>query len=180
MKADYLQLWNLFKSSLLEALKETNTDEFDKGWSTSPQRTLFYFDTLLPKVAKKMNLKYELETFFRVDITFYKEAGQTSKIPIVYIESENDVRTTEGEVIKLCRLNAPLKIIMVVNDWNDSSKKIISEGFWEYIIEDFKDESLLTGYFAFIIGERNNGLKFYSYVYNELAEIIEDKLLVEI
>ena len=180
MHFDNLQLWTSFKTSLLDSIKETAISDFEKAWISRTDRTLFYFDSLLPKIANKMNLEFAKETFFRVDGTFYKKGGQTSKVPIIFLESENDVRTSEGEVIKLCLLNAPLKVLMICNDWNETSKKIISEGYWEYIIEDFKDESLLTGYFAFIIAEWNENLKFYSYVYNEKAEIIEDELMITI
>lgn len=180
MKIDYAQLWDSFKNALVGSIKETDINVFEKGWSSSSERTLFYFDSLLPKVADKLNLKFEKEMRFRVDGTFYKIAGQTSRVPVIVLESENDVRTSEDEVIKLCSLNAPLKILMTCCDWNSDSKKIIREGYWEYIIEDFSDESSLTGYFAFIIGEWNETLKFYTHVYNENAELIEDELLIEI
>ena len=180
MQLDYLKLWTSFRTSLINSINETEINDFEKAWVSRTERTLCYFDSLLPKIAGKMNLEFEKEMYFRVDGTFYKTGGQKIKVPIIFLESENDVRSSDGEVKKLCLLNAPLKVLMICNDWNDSSKKIITEGYWDYIIDDFKDENCLTGYFAFIIAEWNDTLKFYSYVYNEKAEIIEDKLMIEI
>ena len=67
-------------------------------------------------------------------------------MPIIYLESENDIRTSEREVNKLCMLNAPLKILMVCNEWNSGSKKLTKEYYWDYIIEDFAEQIGLRGF----------------------------------
>jgi len=182
IKGNFSLLWTTFKNSLVESINETDKSIFEQAWKSRSERTLFYFDSLLPKVASKMNLEFEKEMNFRVDGTFYIKAGQTSKVPIILLESENEAFTSHYEFHKLCLLNAPLKVLMICNDWNDSSKKILTENFWGYIIEDFAEECSLTGYFAIIIGEWNENLKFYTFVYDNHGNSIgtEDKLLIEI
>lgn len=181
IKGNYFLLWTTFKNSLVESINETETSVFELAWKSRPERTRFYFDSLLPKVASKMNLDFEKEMKFRVDGTFFKKAGQTSKVPIILLESENNAFDSHDEINKLCLLNAPLKVLMICNDWNDASKKMLTENYWGYIIEDFAKESSLTGYFAIIIGEWNETLKFYTFVYDNLGNSIEseDNFLIE-
>lgn len=181
IKGNFHLLWTTFKNYLVESINETDKSVFELAWKSKPERTQFYFDTLLPKIAAKMNLEFEKEMNLRVDGTFYKKAGQSSKIPIILLESENDAFTSHGEFHKLCLLNAPLKVLMICNDWNDASKKMLTEKFWGYIIEDFAEESSLTGFFAIIIGEWNETLKFHTYVYDNMGNSIEseDALLIE-
>lgn len=76
-------------------------------------------------------------------------------------------------------MNAPLKILMISNEWNDSSKKELSEGYWDYIIEDFAESTLLTGYFVVIVAEWLETLRFFSYVYDNNGNKIESDLLIE-
>ncbi|RYE50178.1 MAG: hypothetical protein EOP48_20240 [Sphingobacteriales bacterium] len=177
-RENYPALWIAFKMALKEAIQETDKTEFEKAWTSRFERTCLYFDSLLPSVARKLGLGLDKELVFRVDATFYKKGGQTTKVPVIFLESENEVRTSDHEIFKLCSLNAPLKVLMICNDWNEASKKIISEGYWDYIIEDFHDESILTGYFAVIIAEWNEDLKFYTYVYDKSGKVIEDSHLI--
>ncbi len=118
---------------------------------------------------------------FRIDGIFVKKGGQTIDVPIIYLESENIATTSHEEVYKLCCLNAPLKVMILCTEWDDQFwKKQITENHWHYIVDDFKDELSLTGYFAFIIAAWDETLKFHAYVLNENADLIEDDLLLEI
>lgn len=186
-KGDYQALWSNFKNFLLESINEIDKSDFEIAWKTRGERTNLYFNTLLPNVADKMKLGFDKEMIFRRDGIFYKIAGQgKTKVPLIFIESENDPYSCDDEVYKLCLLNAPLKVLMICTDWNEKKKNEIIDGYIQYIIENFKDESSLTGYFALIIAEwvsndmPNDILKFHTYVYNDKAENIEDKLLIDL
>jgi hypothetical protein len=171
IKGNYSLLWTTFKTSLKQVIRET---DFEEPWKSRRGRTKLYFKSLLPKVASLMNLDFGEEMKFRVDGTFYVKSGQGGvKVPIVLIESENDARTSDDEVYKLCFLNAPLKVLMICNDWNEKTKLDLCEGYWDYIIESFAEENVLTGYFAIIAGEMNQNLKFYTYVYDDNGKQIE-------
>jgi hypothetical protein len=181
MKIDSQSLWNKFKHSLIESIKETEVIAFKAAWKSCSDRTKFYFGELLPKVAKKLDLGFHKEKPFRIDGIFVKKGGQTTDVPLIYLESENIAASSHEEVYKLCCLNAPLKVLIVCTEWDDEFwKKQIIDGHWHYIVEDFKDELSLTGSFAFIIAAWDETLKFHAYVLDEHAEITEDTLLIEI
>ena len=176
-KGDFSALWKFFKNSLIQTISETN---FKTAWNSRPDRTRLYFDGLLKTVAIKMQLEFLPEMKFRVDGTMYLEGSQRkTKIPIVLIESENGAKKSDAEVYKFCLLNAPLKILMISNEWNDSTIKELSEGYWDYIIEDFAELTILTGYFVVIVAEWMENLRFFSYVYNDKEKKIESDLLIE-
>jgi len=181
MPYDKQSLWGNFKSALIASIKETEATAFKEAWKSCGDRTKFYFYELLPKVALKLDLGFQTEKPFRIDGIFVKRAGQTTNVPIIYLESENIATNSHDEVYKLCCLNAPLKVLVVCTEWdNEYWKKKVIYGHWHYIVEDFKDELSLTGYFAFIIAAWDQTLKFHAFVLNEHAEIIEDQLLIEI
>ncbi len=181
MKFDTQSLWEKFKSCLIESIKETEVTAFEEAWKSCSDRTKFYFFELLPKVAKKLDLGFQREKPFRIDGIFVKKGGQTTDVPIIYLESENIATSSHEEVYKLCCLNAPLKVMILCTEWDDQFwKKQITENHWHYIVDDFKDELSLTGYFAFIIAAWDETLKFHAYVLNENADLIEDDLLLEI
>ena len=180
MKIDSNQLWKNFKDCLLSTLAEFPIIKIEEAWVSQKERTFFYFEHLLPKIAEKMNLGFRKEKPFRIDGIFFKQGGQTTEVPLIYLESENNPASTHEEIFKLCCLNAPLKILFICADWTDKTKESLSKGNWQYIIDDFNDEVSLTGHIAIIVAEWNERLKFYSYVFDENAKIIEDKLLLEI
>jgi hypothetical protein len=181
MPYDKQSLWDSFKNSFVASIKETEVTAFKDAWKSCGDRTKFYFDDLLRKVALKLGLGFQTEKPFRIDGIFVKTAGQTTTVPIIYLESENNATNSHEEVYKLCCLNAPLKVLIVCTDWNSEIwKNKIIYGHWHYIVEDFQDELSLNGYFAFIIAAWDETLKFHSFVLNESAEVIEDQLLIEI
>jgi|SRR6185437_4311291 len=176
-KGNFSSLWELFKNSLIQTISET---DFNTAWNSRPDRTRLYFDGLLKAVASKMQLEFLPEMKFRIDGTMYVEGSQgKKKIPIVLIESENEAKKSDDEVYKLCLLNAPLKILMISNEWNDSTIKQLTEGYWDYIIEDFAELTNLTGYFVVIVAEWMEKLRFFSYVYDDKGKKIESDLLIE-
>lgn len=174
-------LWNNFKQSLLESIQETDVSAFEQAWKSCNERTQFYFDNLLPNVARKLKLGFQKEKPFRIDGIFTVKGNQNNEIPIIYLESENNARSSHEEVYKLCCLNAPLKVLIVCTEWDDQLwKEQIVQGHWHSIIQDFKDKLHLTGHFAFIIAAWMETLKFHSYVLDENAKLIEDTVLIEL
>jgi hypothetical protein len=181
MKLDGRTLWAAFREAMIASIKETDFSSFETAWKSCDNRTEFYFTELLPKIAARLDLGFRKERPFRTDGIFWKKGGQTTEVPIIYVESENIATTSDSEVYKLCCINAPLKVLILCTPWGDPLwKKELSEGYWHYIIDDFNDEVGLTGYFAIIIAAWDKSLKFHSYVLDEEAELIEDNLLTEI
>lgn len=181
MKPNSTELWASFRRAFLDAANETNFQDFGNAWKSCKNRTEFYFNILLPNIASRLSMSYEKEKFFHIDAVFCREGGQTTKIPFIALESENHVKTSDNEIKKLCMLNTPVKILMICNTWNDSTKEKMKDNYWDYIIGDFHDQVGLIGVLAVIIGEWDdyeNELKFYTHVYDETAEVIEDAILL--
>jgi len=175
-----IELWNDFKANLKDCLLATPKDKLLHSWGTNPSRTTLYFEGILPVVASKMNLLFKSEKPLRVDGLFYKIGGQSTQIPIVAIEAENNIKSSDQEIEKLCYLAVPLKILFVCYEWNEATEKEISEGYWEYIIEDFASENILTGTTAIIIADWSNKLTFQSRVYNLKGELVEKENLFQL
>ena len=126
-----------------------------------------------------MQLDFEKEKVFRVDGIFYKKAKNDFKVPIIFIESENNLDSTETEIYKLCCLNAPLKIIFICHEWSEEKKEDTTEGHWDYIINDFKQENILIGHLGVIVAEWMDELKFHSFSYNENGGITKASKLLQ-
>lgn len=180
MKYQSRPLWEAFRNAIISSIQETAITVFEEAWKSCYQRTEFYFNELLPQVAGKLNLQFKKERPFKIDGVFWTKAGQTTEVPVIYLESENIATRSNEEVYKLCCVNAPLKVLIICTEWDDATwRKELGEGYWHYIIEDFKDEVGLKGLLAFIIADWQETLRFHSYVINEGGEVAEDTLLAE-
>jgi len=138
------ELWNDFKISFEETVNEIDKSAFIDAWKDMPSRTLFYSTKLLPEISKKLGLSYQKEKVNRFDGVFYKTASQNTDVPVIYIESENDAKSSDREIFKLLAINAPLKVLLICNEWNENEKKEIAYGYWHYQITDFNDVIGLT------------------------------------
>lgn len=172
-------LWENFQAIFKQELAVTNIETLDDAWQSCGSRTKFYFDDLLPKVANKMQLDFKKEEMFRVDGIFYKTTESGYKVPKIFIESENNADTAEWEIIKLCSLNAPLKILFLCLEWTESRKEELTTDHWNFIIKAFANEQQLVGYFAIIVAERTDIFRFFSFAYNENGDVYDiEKTLV--
>jgi hypothetical protein len=179
MKNNCIDQWNSFKNALSQAVTETPLEDASNAWNSSSERTQFYFDFLLPKVSHLMELGFEKEKLFRVDAVFYKKANNGYQIPIVYIESENNVQSSYEEIYKLCCLNAPLKILFICVPWTPENKKLIVDDDWQYIVQDFASEDSLQGYLGIIVAEwMEEGLKFYALYFDQNGNLSDEGVLV--
>ncbi len=82
-------------------------------------RTKYYKDELFPKIALDLELNYLSDDYQGLDAVFCKKNKiftNDLNIPIVFIKSANDVASIHyvkkgSELLKMCSLNAPLKIL---------------------------------------------------------------------
>jgi len=180
MKHNSAELWIDFTNALKQEIEGTHIDILGTAWESNAKRTSFYLELLLPKIATKLNLGFEREKTFRVDATFYRKAANDYQVPIIFIETENNSSTTETEIYKLCCLNAPLKVIFICLEWNNESRKDITEDYWQYIIDAFVAENRLVGHLGVIVAEWMDTLKLHGFAYNEKGKIDEEKIICEI
>ena len=181
MKFTSKDLWETFKQEFKLAFEKTDRSSLFEIWKDDEKWTNHYFTTILPKLQSPLKMIFKKEYPFRVDGVFLQIGEQKQEVPIIYIESENDITTSDREIVKLCSVNSPLKILLTYsNIWSTSKdlKNNIIDGYWQYIIEDYQEQLGLTGYTAIIIVEKiNDGLNFHSYVFDADAKLIEDNLM---
>jgi len=71
-----------------------------------------------------------------------------------------------------------LKILIIYPNWDDPRIKAYyteKDFEWNYIFNDFKEETMLIGYFAVIVINWKEKLKIYSFVYGDTGEIVEEE-----
>jgi len=109
-------VWNDFKNAFCDALDEFDRETLLKSWQKGG-RTPFYEHQLTPAIAAKLNLDRIVERF-RCDYTFLDKRG----IPHIFAESENNHETAGHEIDDLCCLAAPLKILFLSCDWQETER----------------------------------------------------------
>lgn len=144
-------LWDDFKRLFPAEVRKLNDEQRKQFWSSRPARTNTYRN-LLPRVAAGLKLEYNSEyseSLFRIDGLMADRACHG--MPRIWIEYENDARTTEREMDKLCYVRSPLKVLITVDRWPDVPLK---DMWLRYVRESWScwPESGDTVY-AFVVGE---------------------------
>lgn len=153
---------------------------FEQSWVSKSERSKFYFESLLPRIAPRLGLEFRKERPFRIDGVFFKRASQSTEVPLIYVESENYAKSSHEEIFKLCCISAPLKVLFICNEWTEVDKREITDGYWQYIIDDFAEEKILIGNLCIIIAEWNDRLRFHTCCFNNKADLFEEKILAEL
>lgn len=174
------KLWEQFKDAFKITINSLPIETLEQSWLSRPSRNNFYFTNLLPKIAEHLELDFKRERPFRFDAIFFKRCSQTTEVPVVYIEAENEAKSSNEEIYKLCCINAPLKILFICNEWNETQKSKISSEYWHYIIDDFAEQNLLSGSTCILIGAWDDKLRFYSYCIDNKGNLFEEETLVEV
>jgi hypothetical protein len=111
--------WTAFRASLREQLVRTTSERFRDAWHVEPERTAFYVDEILPRVAADLKLETSAE-LFRIDLAMGLPSA-TGMVPLIRIESENDADTATYEVRKLAALSGPVKVLITCCEWDDTT-----------------------------------------------------------
>ncbi|WP_141195533.1 hypothetical protein [Vibrio sp. V09_P4A23P171] len=160
-------LWTSFKDELVNKLGTFSRDELSDAWSSKSNRTVFYKESLLPLVSKELGLFHGNEEF-TVDYVMSKSFYDDVYVPQIQIESENDIRTANQEMNKLCRLNSPLRVLVTVFDgWDGSKNQKIYDYLrtWQKTIEAHGSMNMgeFSGVIGVLIGSyHNKELTYYS------------------
>lgn len=144
-------LWNDFRKLFLAEVCKLNYEERKQFWWSRRDRTERYRG-LLRSIAGELKLDYNpkvAEKYFRIDGVYADPA--CCGMPQIWIEYENDARSTQLEMDKLCYVRSPLKVLITVSRWPAVRLK---EEWLQYIRDSWScwPESADTVY-GFIIGE---------------------------
>jgi hypothetical protein len=171
--------WVRFRASLREQLEHTPTDRLRDAWFSCAERTTFYTRDLLPRVAADLKLDIAPE-LFRVDMALGLPSP-TGVVPLVWIESENDLTGITHEVRKLASLSGPLKVLICCCEWDDApgawqhggrKRQCLEE--WSAILRSHGQAWPDASVFAIVVGEWNASLRFYATVLDALGNSADD------
>lgn len=161
-------LWTQFLECFVTGLNATQPCQFAWAWQSEANRTSFYRNILLPRVASCLGLTdvYEL---FRVDSTFCVGTAENkcSLVPIVHVESENNARSASHEVRKLCALTGRLKVLIICDEWSDlwphGGHAAAQLSRWRSLVANHLQYYPDDCVYGLVIGERHNDtLRFFA------------------
>jgi len=182
MKFDALTEWRKFKGALIQELKVTPSDDFEAIWGKGkvPDRTRFYKNKLLPKVATELGYVFQPE-FLLVDYSILN----ADRVPVVFIESEHSAESAVRETDKLCAVSSPVKAIFLCCPWADGSREQFLPRWKERIATHHKylDQNAV---YMIVVGEWGRGkpsdeiLRYYVESFDVFGNEIEPKEELEL
>src|SRR6267143_324483 len=107
--SDPVTIWNRFQEIFKSTAEDCAPLELMTAWKSQTNRTKFV-KTFLNQVASALGFTLERE-LWKVDFALSDVSEAESNVPVIFVESENDIRTVSregGEVRKLCCHSAPL------------------------------------------------------------------------
>lgn len=161
--------WINFRDSLKKGLETANEADLKKAWESEAERTEFYTSKLLRKLAIDLGLDFTTE-LFKVDFAICARSTSCRKVPLIFIESENNARSATHEMWKLCSLSSPLKVLISCTEWCEDPEYWPSGGEKSRLLEEWK--TIIKAHneiwpqpcvYGIIIGAwKGNILRFYS------------------
>lgn len=137
----------IFKTAFCMALENNERSELLRMWQSVSDKTWFYEKTLMPVVAANLGWELHIEKF-RCDYMFLDK----DSVPLIAVESENAHETASHEVSCLCGLAAPLKVLVISCDWQNSEKSIFLPK-WTEIIRKHHEVISLDCLYMIVVGE---------------------------
>lgn len=171
MKHDPGELWKNFRESFACALQKVHRADpsaLERHWASQTARTLLYTGKVLNHVATRLDMKCVPERF-KVDYAIGLEEGGTL-VPLIFIESENQANGADWEVMKLCSLRAPLRVLICCTEWSEEpgywpggGRRLAMVKRWSRIIQAHNRHLPDHGKIALLVGEWNKrNLRFYA------------------
>jgi hypothetical protein len=160
--------WTDFRAAFCNALDEAEKAHFLEAWQSIENKTVFYAQTFMPAVAKKLGHVLQAEKL-RCDYAFLNTDG----VPIIFAEAENNHGTASHEIKCLCCLTSPLKVLVLSCDWQASEKQKYLPRWCETIRTHHAIISMDCLY-AVIVGEWDDSLEYSFTVINTAGTVIEE------
>lgn len=152
------QLWTDFKNAFIKAADEAGKSKLSEAWRDPEPKTIFYKTNMMPRIAEHLAMRHKVERLRR-DHTFLDE----NCVPKVIIECENKHGEAWREMESLCSLAAPLKVLVLSCDWEDTERAIFLPN-WIKIIKKHHAVISLDCLYAIIVGEwQDDGCVEYSF-----------------
>jgi hypothetical protein len=174
-------LWHRFLETFSAEIRGATESHLALVWSSHKGRTKFYREMLKPLAASLGTLiEEELETgseLFKVDFAISRNSDGV-RVPIIFIESENNAYSADHEVRKLVNLASPLRVLITVAQWDEESTIWVGRGGahrsillprWEQVIRQHQIVWPRAGVVGILVGEwpPDKRFRFYAYGYSE-------------
>ena len=176
-----VDLWQHFAEAFSFAISKADENQLASAWSSPKTRTKFYKEMLSP-LARGLGtlIEEDLEAgseLFKVDFAICRNS-QDIKVPLIFIESENNAFSADHEVRKLVNLAAPLRVLITVVQWDEEGSVWNDRGGgyrsklldgWERIIREHQIVWPRPGVVGILVGEwrPDKEFRFYGYGYGE-------------
>lgn len=144
-----------------------------QAWATQTARTAYYKNVIFPQVANELELNFECE-FLSIDFALCKVG-----VPLIFIESENQISGASQEVRKLCATAAPVKILLICAPWRLPEPRANARNFLlqcKRQIEPYREIAPLKSIFAIICAEEFKGAyRFYIHAFDRDGDEIAER-----
>ncbi|MBA2271246.1 MAG: response regulator [Chthoniobacterales bacterium] len=136
-------------------------------------------------MASALGFGFQAE-LFKVDFAMWTRDA-TTPVPVVFIESENFATSADHEMRKLTCIAAPLRVLMVPVEWDESEGVWASGGLrrqlltqWQHIVRSYNQVWPRQGVCGVVIGEwrRDNHLRFYANAFDPTGNLLHDTDLI--
>ena len=175
-----VDLWRRFIEAFSAEIETLSVEQLATFWSSHPGRTQFY-RRMLPRLATGLGTLIEEELkagheLFKVDFAISRNCEDV-QVPIIFIESENNVFSAQHEIRKLVNLAAPLRVLITVAQLDESGiwdgrggghrSNLLSH--WEKVIRQHQIVWPRPGVVGILVGEwrPDKWFRFYGYGYGE-------------
>jgi len=180
MMFDALTESRKFRDALIRELRATPLADFEPGWGKNqlPDRTEYYKEKLLPRVAASCGYQFQPE-FLLVDHSFLN----SDRVPVVFIESEHSHPTIGREIDRLCAVSSPVKVLLLSCEWADGVRELVLP-HWKARIAAGHNYLSQPAVYIMVIGQWERGkhmvdwtLRYYIESFNTSGNEIDLKVV---
>jgi len=182
-------LWAAFQRSFCAAILSMEGIRLAEIWAAQYSRATFCADELLRSVAKDLELDFKRD-HSRVAYSMWDYRFDSEPTPVVFIETEEQATSADQEVKTLCRLAAPLKVLITVGEWEDEIPRWRNGGHrstlvtrWRSIRSAYHAAWHDPGVFGVLVGESDPDgiLRFHGFELDGgTASPVGDRVLLEL
>jgi len=156
--------WSSFAVAFIEQIRASSDQALAFAWSTHEDRTRFYREDLLERVAGSLQLTLKREILL-VDYALC-ETENGLDVPVIFIESENAIYSADQEIGKLASLSSPLRVLLSVGEWDRgvwSHAGLVETCLprWRHIVATYERVSPRSGLIVALIGEWRSGTLYF-------------------
>jgi hypothetical protein len=179
-----LALWQAFRAAFANALSSAETALIIDAWTKEVGPRTRLYQKIMPALAASMELDYRAEVLL-VD---HMLCDRATRVPLVFIESENNAFSASHEIWKLCSVAAPLRVLLTVVEWDDQpgvwpagNRREQLLGEWQSIASAQHRVWPNPGLLVVVVGERwGDRLRFYAHIFMAQTGKWQDEgLLIE-